>query len=192
MKRQADETISGTLTHESIVGIPPVPVCAGGPEDISNMCGSQPKLNKDGTVDGDTIFVRTNCATREPLPLDKQDPVYQKPGVPLDRGQVASILSKGSQKNTCDYSYKFFFGEFELRGKAWTDNQLGNNGENLLNKLRECGVVSEWKFEWTPNDPNFEWYSYGRLPIGNKNCVGDKVTAVGGPDSTRGNCNGSG
>ena len=50
-----------------------------------NYCASQLRRNPDDTVDGETIFVRTNCDTRMPLPDDKQDPTYQKPGVALER-----------------------------------------------------------------------------------------------------------
>jgi hypothetical protein len=50
------------------------------------VCVEQLRLNRDGSIDGETIFVRTDCGTRMPLGKDKQDPVYQKPGVPLDRG----------------------------------------------------------------------------------------------------------
>jgi len=32
---------------------------------------------------GDTIFVRTDCATHEPLPMDKQNPAYRHPGVAM-------------------------------------------------------------------------------------------------------------
>ncbi|KAL8787177.1 MAG: hypothetical protein Q9213_002393 [Squamulea squamosa] len=40
---------------------------------------------------GDTIFVRTDCGTRLPLPMDKQDPAYNHPGVPLDRGDYEAV-----------------------------------------------------------------------------------------------------
>ncbi|KAL2834380.1 hypothetical protein BDW59DRAFT_156312 [Aspergillus cavernicola] len=40
----------------------------------------------DGTVNGETIFVRTDCSNWMPLPMEEQDLVYQKPGVALDSG----------------------------------------------------------------------------------------------------------
>ena len=47
--------------------------------------------NNDGgffsnpTTKGDTIFVKTDCGTREPLPMEDQDPAYQHAGVALPR-----------------------------------------------------------------------------------------------------------
>ncbi|KAL8770091.1 MAG: hypothetical protein Q9209_004129 [Squamulea sp. 1 TL-2023] len=40
---------------------------------------------------GDTIFVRTDCGTRLPLPMDLQDPAYNHSGVPLDRGDYDAV-----------------------------------------------------------------------------------------------------
>ncbi|KAL4926736.1 uncharacterized protein BDV17DRAFT_268993 [Aspergillus undulatus] len=54
--------------------------------NIQNYCQKQLWRNQDGTVDGETIFVYTDCSNRMPLPMEEQDPVYQKPGVALDRG----------------------------------------------------------------------------------------------------------
>jgi len=76
-----------------VIGIPPAPVCGGDIQNQGNFCGSQPWRNPDGSADGDTIFVRTDCVTRAPLDLDKQDPAYRNPGVPLDRGTLADILA---------------------------------------------------------------------------------------------------
>jgi hypothetical protein len=168
-----------------------VQVCDGGFENIANFCGNQVRRNPDGSSDGDTIFVRTDCATREPLPNDRQDPIYQKPGVPLDRGTLKSILESW-QDNSCDVSYKFLFDQFEIRGKVWEGNELGANGEGLLKQLRGCGDLTEWHFEWTPNDVTYEWYASGHLPIGTKNCVGNAVHTAGGPGADTGNCSGAG
>lgn len=66
-----------------------------------DVCVEQLHLNKDGSINGETIFVRTNCGTRMPLGKEKQDPVYQKPGVPLDRGLQESWASTW-KKNDLD------------------------------------------------------------------------------------------
>ena len=76
-------------------GPAPVPWC-GVSSSIGNYCASEARKNSDGSVDGETIFVKTDCNTREPLPLDEQDPVYQNPGVPMDRGLLSTILSSWS------------------------------------------------------------------------------------------------
>lgn len=51
-----------------------------------NACAAEQRLLSDGTAQGTTIFVYTDCLTTEPLDPSKQDPIYQQPGVPLDRG----------------------------------------------------------------------------------------------------------
>lgn len=53
--------------------------------NIGNQCFSQQKLNPDKSVDSETIFVHTDCGTREPLDDSQQDPVWNHDGVPLDR-----------------------------------------------------------------------------------------------------------
>jgi hypothetical protein len=77
----------------------PLPWC-GASSNIGNFCASEARKNDDGSVDSETIFVKTDCSTREPLPLDQQDPVYQKPGVPMDRGLLATLLSTWSDAGT--------------------------------------------------------------------------------------------
>lgn len=91
---------------------------------------------------------------------------------------------------TCDVSYRFFFDSFEIRGKNLPDAYLGPNGERLQDHLAECGVLTEWRFEFTPDDCCFQWYASGQLPIGNKDCIGDALLAAGG--NSRGNCHGPG
>ena len=48
--------------------------------------GSWFPWGKSNTIRGDTIFVKTDCANRQRLPLNQQDPAYQHPGVALDQG----------------------------------------------------------------------------------------------------------
>lgn len=64
----------------------PVYWCLGDYTTTGNVCAQELRHNSDGSVDGETIFVRTHCDNRMPLPSGDQDPVYQKPGVPMDRG----------------------------------------------------------------------------------------------------------
>lgn len=67
---------------------------------------------------------------------------------------------------------------------------MGKDGAGLLEKLRGCGVVTNWGFELTPNDVKYQWYAHGELPIGTKACTGRAVQSAGG--STTANCNGAG
>jgi hypothetical protein len=94
-------------------------------ETLGNICTDVQRLNSDGTVDAETIFVKTDCGTREPLPLEQQDPVYQKPGVPLDRGTYslmaagwdnigpASTVPEPSQPNCGDHGYTMAVSDVE-------------------------------------------------------------------------------
>ncbi|MCJ1278218.1 hypothetical protein MMC21_006033 [Puttea exsequens] len=51
-------------------------------QSTGNVCTQQPYRSSDGTlVLGDTVFVKTDCGTRERLPLGEQDPAYQHDGV---------------------------------------------------------------------------------------------------------------
>jgi hypothetical protein len=95
-------------------------------------------------------------------------------------------LSRQVNELNCDASYRFFWDGFEIRGKNWREAELGAGGEGLLKELRGCGVVSDWKFEQTPNDCCFQWYSSGSLPIGTRDCVGRAVQSAGA--SSPGNC----
>ena len=92
--------------------------------------------------------------------------------------------------DNCDVSYKFLFDEFEVRGKNFPDAKLGKDGAGLLQQIKGCGDVTDWGFELTPNDVKYQWYAYGHLPIGTKDCVGHAVEAAGG--TTVGNCHGAG
>ena len=51
-------------------------------KSFGNICTTQTYRSGDGKlVLGDTIFIRTNCANRERLPMDQQDPAYRWDGV---------------------------------------------------------------------------------------------------------------
>lgn len=47
---------------------------------------------------GDTIFIRTDCSNREPLPMDKQNPAYCHPGVAMPHGIREAYTSFWSQQ----------------------------------------------------------------------------------------------
>lgn len=61
-----------------------------------NYCVDQLWNIKDKTSgkevpDGITIFVHTNCSTREPLAMEKQDSAYAAPGVALDKQRIQKV-----------------------------------------------------------------------------------------------------
>ena len=50
-----------------------------------NYCVSQLRRRADGSADGETVFVWTDCRTGLPLPTEEQGKVYGEPGVALPR-----------------------------------------------------------------------------------------------------------
>jgi hypothetical protein len=90
----------------------------------------------------------------------------------------------GQSHGSCQVWYKFFYNEFILYGGMFAGDDWGQ--KVLLPKLRNCGVVSEWKFEYYDEvqDDGVEWRSTGRLPIGAQqwNCVKNAMKDAGGPD----------
>lgn len=94
------------------------------------------------------------------------------------------------EADSCDVAFKLFLNQFELRGKSFDQAKLGNNGDGLHNHVKRCGAVTDWRFTMTPNDPTYQWYASGHLPIGMKACVGRAVVLAGGADVA--NCRGSG
>lgn len=99
-------------------------------------------------------------------------------------------LATQADEDNCNVSYRWLFDSFEIRGKNFPDAKLGKDGAGLLAQLRGCGAVTEWGFDWTPNDVKFQWYAHGHLPIGTKACVGRAVESAGG--TSLGECQGSG
>lgn len=57
------------------------------PPQVWEVLQHDKKMGPDGAV----IFVNTDCNTRLPLDAIDQDPVYQHPEVPLDRGVSVGI-----------------------------------------------------------------------------------------------------
>jgi hypothetical protein len=69
--------------------------CVGNMHTIENYCVDALRQYPDGTVDGETIFVYTDCMTRLPLPMDQQTSIYGLPGVALDPGERSSTQDLG-------------------------------------------------------------------------------------------------
>ncbi|KAH7370080.1 hypothetical protein BKA65DRAFT_471313 [Rhexocercosporidium sp. MPI-PUGE-AT-0058] len=68
-------------------------VTCSAPVSQSNICYNMPQYNFEGGEiggpgglgKGDTVFVRTDCANRQPFPPAQQNPAYNHPGVALPR-----------------------------------------------------------------------------------------------------------
>lgn len=98
--------------------------------------------------------------------------------------------AKKPTENSCDVSYEFWEDLFEVRGKNFPDAKLGADGEGLKKEIKGCGALTDWSFEWTPDDAKYQWYARGHLPIGTKSCMGRAVQTAGGASS--GGCRGAG
>ncbi|KAK9773330.1 hypothetical protein SCAR479_10059 [Seiridium cardinale] len=181
--------VSGSISETPIGILANIPWCTSPVTTTGNVCDGAPWKNSDGSVDGETIFVRTDCGDRSPLPVNEQDPVYQKPGVALDRGSIAAMIDSW-EEDSCDVAYQFWDDFFEVRGKDTGDNDLGDGGVNLKNAIGGCGAVTSWTFDYTPDDVKYQWYASGKLPIGTKSCVGSKLQGFGLPSA--GSCTGAG
>lgn len=140
---------------------------------------------RDGEPDGVVLFVKIDCVTRQPLPMDQQDPVYRQPGVPLDRGSY-DIMVLSWPDNTCmHWGTTTSLGEataFEIHGINFDAGLMGAKGEHLIEKVRACGPEScDLTFLSTPDDPKWDWKVTGCIPLTAKaDCIGDAILAAGG------------
>lgn len=134
--------------------------------------------------DGTTIFVYTDCRTRQPLAPEFQDPIYREPGVPLDRGTLQTTMQSWVQ-NTCRIrdlpgSLDTDDRQVEIRGTGFADNSLGEYGAVLKEELSKCGRVAAWSFEWEELLA-FDWvFKATILDNPDPGCVGQAVLNVGG------------
>ncbi|KAI1264081.1 hypothetical protein F5Y18DRAFT_428587 [Xylariaceae sp. FL1019] len=149
-------TFCGTLSHgdspdknDSCVNI----------VNEQNWCDTTPRTI-NGQADGETIFVKTDCETRQPLSMDQQDTVYQHSGVALDN--VADILNTWAQ-DTCKVDYQFFDDYFQITGKNWSTDLLGPNGDNLKKAIQHCGKLTSWHFKM--EEDGISWFADVRLEI---------------------------
>ncbi|KAK9418565.1 hypothetical protein SUNI508_08053 [Seiridium unicorne] len=155
----------GSISETPIGILANIPWCTSPVTTTGNVCDGAPWKNSDGSVDGETIFVRKDCGDRRPLPADEQDPVYQKPGVALDRGSIAAMIDSW-EEDSCDVAYQFWDDFLEVRGKDTSDNDLGDGGVNLKNAIGGCGAVTSWTFDYTPDDVKYQGgLGYRRLAV---------------------------
>ncbi|KAL9634583.1 MAG: hypothetical protein Q9164_004009 [Protoblastenia rupestris] len=82
--------------------------------------------------------------------------------------------------NICGSWYKVVLDYFEMKGKDFDRVKMGVDGEGLKKELQGCGKLTKWHWEYTPDDPNFEWFAKGPLPVGTKTCVERAVVSAGG------------
>ncbi|GJD00325.1 hypothetical protein ColKHC_09150 [Colletotrichum higginsianum] len=119
--------------------------------------------NANGTAhaeitDGTILFVYTDCLTRLPLSMDKQDPVYRAPGVALSP-KALDTIQQGWVWNTCYLWNMGIKGQLSLyiHGSGFKDSMIGPKGQKLIDRVRSCVKASKG----TMNNIEFVWYHSG-------------------------------
>ncbi|KAK8077648.1 hypothetical protein PG996_003818 [Apiospora saccharicola] len=188
----ARKTTCGTLSQSTPMWQDGMWTCAPNVVNTNDFCAPQVWYDATGQPDGVVLFVRINCLTREPLGPEFQDPIYNMPGVPMDRGMLATIMqswvvdtcSASLVSNNADGTQT---ASFEIHGKGFSDTQLGDNGANLNAGITSCGTLASWAFNWTPDNGTYDWSATATVTGKSfKGCVGDAVVAAGG--STKDGC----
>ncbi|KAK1988860.1 hypothetical protein LZ30DRAFT_683583 [Colletotrichum cereale] len=183
-------------------------VCKSYPKN-SRQCDNQlwkikgQRLNKaDYEIpDGTIIFVYTDCLTRMPLPMSKQDPVYQAPGVALHH-EALHRIKEGWVWNTC---YMWNMGvkdklSLYIHGSGFSDSMIGPEGKKLTERVNHCvraaeGVISDVEFTWyhsgtpgeDPKKTGAMWIFMADVPSNIRpGCLGDAMMELGG--STKDQC----
>lgn len=148
--------------------------CQGPMQNDRDFCGKAPKLQFDGRMDGTTIFVKTDCVTRKPLPMEDQDPIFRQPGVPLSRGDVTSMI-RGWQANSCTLSYKISDDSFEILGKDWRYDDI----DSLHLELKRRLVETEYNFDWISGKAEeYDWHIRGKLVIGGNDHIRNVIQNI--------------
>ncbi|KAI0195194.1 hypothetical protein EV127DRAFT_477719 [Xylaria flabelliformis] len=180
------KTVCGSLTkatrHEPANG--GSPYCHGPAETTANYCvdsmTSGPLLNP--SANGHTVFVRIDCGTRAALPVEKQDALFKYDGVALPANKLDEVL-QGWVRAKCSLTDNFLWLSFVMHGRGLKDADLGTSGSNLLGQLRSChAAVTDWKFDYTPTDNNFDWKASGSVDTFSLQCPGIAIKAVGAND----------
>ncbi|KAI0595108.1 hypothetical protein F4775DRAFT_595597 [Biscogniauxia sp. FL1348] len=185
------KTVCGTLTTAGLktTDANNTSWCLAPATTTPSVCVSDVRTPAGGAdpPTGTTVFVRVDCGTRAPL-AERQDGAYGP--ARMDAGALDGVL-QGWVATSCDVWYKFFFNEFDVRGRGFKDELLGPalDGAGLRDRINHCGDVTNWGFEYTPDDPDYDWYAWGRTPIGTRSCIGSAVVDIGG---SAGNCVGAG
>ncbi|KAI1266117.1 hypothetical protein F5Y18DRAFT_426006 [Xylariaceae sp. FL1019] len=158
-----------------------------------HRCATQQMTDSKGVPDGNTIFVKTDCKSKVPLPITEQDPIYRFTGVGINQNYHS--VSDDWAWDWCKCYYKVALSSFELRGKNWARSRLGFgsnggvNGSRLQHYLGTCGIITFYRFHMN-DDEEDSWWATGNLPIGTRNCVATQVRKAGGMKSGR--CSGTG
>ncbi|KAI0454649.1 hypothetical protein F5B21DRAFT_474573 [Xylaria acuta] len=180
------KVVCGSLTkanrHEPVNG--GTPYCHGPSETTANYCvdaiTSGPLL--DPSANGHTVFVRIDCETRAALPVEKQDALFKYDGVALAADKLDGLL-QGWVSTKCSLNDHFLWQSFVMHGRGLKDAELGGSGIHLLEQMRSChAAVTDWKFDYTPTDNDYDWTASGSVDPFDWQCPGVALKAVGAND----------
>ncbi|KAI9811950.1 MAG: hypothetical protein M1832_000655 [Thelocarpon impressellum] len=120
---------------------------------------------------------------------DPENPMGFKFGGALTVGKVSYLITPIAVRQPVpkvpnggiDTTDKLFFVEFWIWGAGWANSDFGQASGGLLDRLRGCGVVSDWTFDYGIGDDGREWSARGKLPIWTEDCIVEAVGLAGGP-----------
>ncbi|KAL8995624.1 MAG: hypothetical protein Q9169_004667 [Polycauliona sp. 2 TL-2023] len=188
---------SGTFSEAGLAQYCPRP--AGPTKTKENVCINQgneaPGSQGANKVPrGDTVFVRTDCGTRLPLPMDMQDPAYNHPGVPLDRGEFEAVSAtwglqvnalSGLSEISCDNSgdksalASDCSSAITEKGLAGTVESRPKGGQYWAGYFHSCAIQVEYESEWADDcEVTYAEVMKGATGIHQQCKEGDKVGGV--------------
>ncbi|KAH7084167.1 hypothetical protein FB567DRAFT_580786 [Paraphoma chrysanthemicola] len=167
--RESCGTFTGEGDFKDIAPGHPEGLCYDGKLVEPNTCVTVPNAVKGTKGDpwGITTLVRVDCRTHEPLPAEFQDPAYNNPGVPLDRGLYQSFAE------TFEDSDKIHGQTSEIDCNIQDVNQLANredcsaaiatgmltpvvallagrkDGQWWASSVHSCALQIEYEQDWT-------------------------------------------
>ncbi|KAK1585516.1 uncharacterized protein LY79DRAFT_591377 [Colletotrichum navitas] len=164
-------------------------------------CKAGPKNTHLCISNGTIIFVYTDCFSRRPLPMNKQDPVYHAPGVALHH-DVLDGIRQSWVGNTCYMWNMGTEGKLSLyiHGSGSKDSMIDPEGKKLIERVNHCarsvdGVISRAEFNWyysgyAGEDPKMTgamWVSVADVPSNiRRGCPDDAMMELG--ESTKDKC----
>ncbi|KAI2624446.1 hypothetical protein GGS21DRAFT_493851 [Xylaria nigripes] len=141
-------------------------ICRAPTQTTPNYCADTVWVGTDANEAGcfgQSVFVRLDCGTRLPLPLEQQDERYRGKDVAMPPEQLDPILQSWVHTE-CKIWDHFLWYDWKIKGRGLKDDILGAYGKNLLRDMRDrLSTVTRWTFEYTPNDSEYDWYASGSI-----------------------------
>ncbi|KAJ2997134.1 hypothetical protein NUW58_g753 [Xylaria curta] len=184
------KSVCGSLTqatrHEPVNG--GHPYCQHPATTTGNFCADAIYSGPTGKASdqGTTVFVNVDCDTRAALPPYKQDALFKFDGVALPAEKLDEIMQTWVATE-CTLDDHFLWYSFEMQGRGLKDSLLGEYGNYLLNRLRDChAAVTGWTFVYTPDNITYDWKASGNIDPFDYLCPGVALKGIGA--NNVGNC----